>query len=131
MPTEAITGSARAPGLLQSLKELGRTVVDILHTRVDLLVTEIAEEQARLAELVLMAGLALLCFFLGVVFAAFLVVVAFWDTPYRILATAVIAAALFGAGCLLWVVFMKKAKVKPRLFSESLDELGADLERLK
>ncbi|OGA26954.1 MAG: hypothetical protein A3I01_16290 [Betaproteobacteria bacterium RIFCSPLOWO2_02_FULL_65_24] len=131
MQTEAVTGTGRAPGLLDSLKDLGRTVVDILHTRVDLLVTEIAEEQARLAELVLIAALSLLCFFLSVVFVAFLVVVAFWDTPYRILATGVIAVALFAVGCVLGMIFIKKAKTKPRLFSESLDELGADLERLR
>ena len=131
MQTEAVTGTGRAPGLLDSLKDLGRTVVDILHTRVDLLVTEIAEEQARLAELVLIAALSLLCFFLSVVFVAFLVVVAFWDTPYRILATGVIAVALFAVGCVLGMIFIKKAKTKPRLFSESLDEFGADLERLR
>ena len=131
MQTEAVTGTGRAPGLLDSLKDLGRTVVDILHTRVDLLVMEIAEEQARLAELVLIAALSLLCFFLSVVFVAFLVVVAFWDTPYRILATGIIAVALFAVGCVLGMIFVKKAKTKPRLFSESLDELGADLERLR
>jgi uncharacterized membrane protein YqjE len=131
MQTDAITSPARAPGLLQSLRSLSRTAIDILHTRFDLLVTEIAEEQARLAELLLVAALSLLCFFLSIVFVAFLVVVAFWDTDYRILATGLMAALLFGIGCGLGAVFLKKVKSKPKLFSESLDELGADLERLK
>jgi uncharacterized membrane protein YqjE len=131
MHIEAVSGGARAPGLLESLKDLGRTAVEILHTRFDLLVAEIAEEQARIAEILLMAALALLSFFLSVVFFAFLIVVAFWDTPYRILATGLIALVLFVLGAALTWGFVKKAKEKPKLFRESLDELGADLERLK
>lgn len=131
MLIDAATSSTRAPRLLESVKDLGRTAIDILHTRFELLVTEIHEEQARIAEILLMAALSLLSFFLSIVFFAFLIVVAFWDSDYRVLATGLVALFLACVGGALFFAFIKKAKAKPKLFSESLDELGEDLERLK
>ena len=78
-----------------------------------------------------MAALSLLSFFLSLVFFCFVIVLFFWDTDYRILATGVIALALAALGGGLFFAFMKKAKAKPKLFSDSLDEIGADLQRLK
>jgi uncharacterized membrane protein YqjE len=52
----AAGAQSRAPGALASLKALGRTALDILHTRLELLVTAIAEEQGRLAELLVYAA---------------------------------------------------------------------------
>lgn len=121
----------RTAGPLESLKELGRTAVEILHTRFDLLVTEIAQEQSRLAELLLYAALALLCLLLAVVALAVFVLASLWDTPYRLPATGVIAAGLVVACAACAITFVKKARAKPRLFATSLDELGADLEHLQ
>ena len=127
----ATRGHGRTAGPFESLKDLGRTAVDILHTRFDLLVTEIHEEQSRVAELLLYAAVAILCIFLALVIVAVFVVASLWDTPYRTLATGLIAAALAIAGIVCAVTFFRKAKARPRLFSSSLDELGADLERLR
>ena len=127
----ATSGHTRSPGPFESLKELGRTAVDILHTRFDLLVTEIHEEQGRLAELLLYAAIAILSLFLAVVIVAVFVVASLWDTEYRVLATGLIAAALIVAGVACAVTCIRKAKAKPRLFDASLDELGADLDRLR
>jgi len=127
----ATGGHAQTAGPFASLKELGRTAVDILHTRFDLLVTEIAEEQSRLAELLLFAAIAILCLFLAVVIVAVFVVASLWDTPYRVIATGGIAAVLALSGIGFGIAVIKKAKAKPKLFSSSLDELGADLDRLK
>jgi uncharacterized membrane protein YqjE len=121
----------RTGGFFESLKALGSTAIDIVHTRLELLVTEIAEEQANLMELLLIAALSLLCFFLGVVFVAFFVVVAFWETPYRMLATGLIAAALFIAAIALWVVFRNKGKEKTRLFGSTLREMAIDRDLLR
>ena len=127
----ATSGHTRGAGPFESLRELGRTAVDILHTRFDLLVTEIHEEQNRIAELLLYAAIAVLCLFLAVVIIAVFIVASLWDTQYRTLATGLIAALLIlvGAGCA--VTFARKAKERPRLFSASVDELGTDLERLR
>ena len=82
-------------------------------------------------ELLLYGAVALLCLFLAAVILAVFVVASLWETPYRLLATGVIAAMLVAACAACTLVFVKKAKAKPRLFGASLDELGADLERLR
>lgn len=125
--------AAAAPeaGPYDSLKALGRTAVDIVHTRFELLVTEIAEEQNRLAELLLYATLALMCVFLALVIVAVFVVASLWETPYRMLATGVVSVLLIASALAFATVFARKARAKPRLFSTSLGELGADLERLR
>jgi len=131
MVREEIAGRPQASGLIDSLKGIARTAVEILHSRLELLVTEIAEEQSRLIELALVAALALLAVFLGIVFAAFLVVAAFWDTPYRLWATGLIAVALIVVGAALWTVFLKKAKAKGKAFAATLHELATDIEHLR
>lgn len=117
--------------VLDSLKELAQNALEVLHTRFELLVTEIAEEQSRLAELLLHAVLALVCLFLAAVLLAALLVASLWDTPYRLPAIGASAAVLLAAGAAGAITFVRKAKAKPRLFSTSLGELGADLARLK
>jgi uncharacterized membrane protein YqjE len=122
---------SRAPGALASLKALGRTAVEILRARVALLVTEIAEEQGRLAELLVYAALALLCLALAIVTLAILVVVSLWDTPYRLLAAGAMAAVFAAAGVASAIALVRKTRAKPRLFGASLAELDTDLERLQ
>jgi uncharacterized membrane protein YqjE len=117
-------------GLLESLKTLGRLAVDMLHTRLDLLATDLAEEQGRITELLLMGAVALLCIFLATVFAAFFIVVMFWDTPYRLAVPGVIAAALAIAAAAFWTAFRRRVRTKSKLFSATLEELGADIKRL-
>lgn len=120
----------RAPGPFAALRALGRTTLEILHTRLALLIAEIAEEQSRLAELLLYAALALLCLVVAIVMLAVLLMAALWDTPYRLAAAAVVAAMFAAAGIASAVALMKKSRSKPRLFGASLDEVGADLDRL-
>jgi uncharacterized membrane protein YqjE len=128
---EIAAGRAQASGLIDSLKGVARTSVEIVHSRLELLVTELSEEQSRLIELVLVAGLALLTLFLGIVFAAFLVVAAFWDTPYRLWAPGIIALVLVAGAAALWLVFTKKAKAKGKAFAATLHELATDIEHLR
>jgi len=127
---DATPAEARG-GLFDSLKTLGRTAVEALHTRFDLLATELGEEQARITELLILAALALLCLFLAIVFAAFFVVVVFWDTPYRLWATGLIALGMLGAAGLLWVGVRKSIKSRPKPFRATLEELSADVQRLR
>jgi len=131
MVREEIAGRAQPGGLLESLKGIARTSVEIVHSRLELLVTELSEEQSRLIELALVAALALLAVFLGIVFAAFLVVAAFWDTPYRLWAPGIIAVVLIAAAAVLWTVFVKKAKAKGKAFAATLHELATDIEHLR
>jgi uncharacterized membrane protein YqjE len=132
MPIGATTVDRRTGGgLFESLKRLGRTAVEALHTRLDLLSAELKEEQARITELLVVAALALLCLFLAIVFAAFFVVVAVWDTPYRLWVIGLIALILMAAAALLWRSFRRRIIERPKPFKETLEELRADIQHLR
>jgi len=130
MPHDATLTEGRA-GLFESVKGLGRSAIEALHTRLDLLSTELKEEQARITELLVIAVLALLCLFLAIVFAAFFVVATVWDTPYRLWAIALIAVVLAGSAAAMWSYFRRKITGRPRPFHATLEELSADIERLR
>ena len=131
MPHDATLTEGRSPGLFDSVKALGRSAVEALHTRLDLLSTELKEEQARITELLVIAVLSLLCVFLAIVFAAFFVVVAVWDTPYRLWVIGLLAATLAGAAAALWSHFRRKITARPRPFHATLEELSADIQRMR
>jgi uncharacterized membrane protein YqjE len=130
MPTGTTTAEARS-GLFESLKHLGRTAIEALHTRLDLLSAELKEEQLRITELLVVAALSLLCAFLAIVFAAFFVVVAVWETPYRLWVTGLLALALVAAAAMLWRNFRRRMMERPRPFKATLEELSADIEHLR
>jgi uncharacterized membrane protein YqjE len=122
MPTATV--ESRSGGLFESLKHLGRTAVEALHTRLDLLSAELKEEQARITELLVVAALSLLCVFLAIVFAV-------WDTPYRLWVTGLLALSLGAAAILLWRSFRRRMSDRPRPFKATLEELSADIEHLR
>lgn len=117
-------------GLFDAIKTLLRSLVDIVHTRLDLLVTELAEEQANILRLCLITALSLLCAFLGVVFVAFFIVIAFWESPYRLWATGCIALALIFASFMLWQVVISESKKKGKLLASTLQAFVSDKEKL-
>lgn len=120
---------AATGGLFESLKTLSSSLVGIVHTRLELLSTDLAEEREHLVLLLVMALLALFCLGVGIVLVAILVALAFWES-HRLMAlgglTGVFLAAGAGAG---WLA-MHKARARPRLFEASLAELSKDRQRL-
>jgi uncharacterized membrane protein YqjE len=75
-------------GLLASLTALAATLVAIVHTRLDLLSSDLEEERAHVLSLLVLSLSALFFLGIGVLLVTLLVVVAFWDT-YRLLVLAV------------------------------------------
>jgi uncharacterized membrane protein YqjE len=122
--------TAPGDGLVDSVKDVARLLLEIFQTRLHLLMTELAEEQAYLAERLLLAAIGLLCFSLGVIFVAFLIVFVLWETPYRNWAAGLIALTFFAVGTLLWLSFLSKGKEKPPFLSATLREFSIDRERL-
>ena len=118
-----------APGLFASVKKLAATLVSIARTRVELLSVEIEEEVERLASLLFGAVVSL--FFLGIaiILIAILIVAAFWEN--RLVALAFLALFFSVMGFFSASLFLKKARSRSRLFSQSLDELGKDLSELE
>ena len=120
---------AAAGGLFESLKTLSGSLVGIVHTRLELLSTDIAEERAHLTTLLVLGLVALFCLGVGVVLLAILIAVAFWDT-HRLAALGGLTGFFMIAGAGLAWLAMHKARTKPRLFDASLAELSKDRQHL-
>ena len=121
---------AASEGLFESLKTLSVSLVSIVHTRLELLSTDVAEEREQLTSFLVLVLVALGCFGVGVVLLAMLVVVAFWET-HRLLALAGMTGLFLAAGVGLGWLAMHRVRSKPRLFEASLAELSKDRQQLR
>jgi len=121
---------AASEGLFESLKTLSVSLVSIVHTRLELLSTDVAEEREHLTSFLVLVLVALGCFGVGVVLLAMLVVVAFWET-HRLLALAGMTGLFLAAGVGLGWFAMHRVRTKPRLFEASLAELSKDRQQLR
>jgi len=117
-------------GLLASIKNLTATLIDIVHTRLDLLCTDMEEERQRLVSLLAMAFVSLFCLCVGVVLLAIFIVVMFWDT-HRLLVLGLLTGIFMISGVVLWSLAMHSLKTMPRLFAASLAELSKDREQIE
>ncbi len=117
-------------GLFDSLKAMLATLLGIAQTRVELIGTEVEEQFARLVSLLAWGLVALFFAFTGVILSAIAFIVLFWDSN-RVLAAAGLAVAFVLLAVIAALVFVAKAKARPRLFKASLDELAKDRSELE
>jgi uncharacterized membrane protein YqjE len=128
--SQSSSGPASAAGLFHSLTHFVGTLIGVLHTRLELLTTEVQEEIQRAASLLIWAFIAAFAAMMALFLAALAVIFAFWDTHRLLVALAMVALfvliAAVGA-----VTLMKRLKNKPRLLSGTLAELARDRDHLK
>jgi uncharacterized membrane protein YqjE len=117
-------------GLFKSLGNLVHTVLTIAQTRLELITTELQEEVQRAAKLLVLAFVALVCGFLGLLLAALTIVFVFWDT-HRVAASIGVTVAFVVFTAIAVGVMMSKIKSKPRLLDASLTELARDRDELR
>jgi uncharacterized membrane protein YqjE len=116
-------------GLFESLKTLSGSLIAIVHTRLELLSNDIAEEWAHLTTLLVLGLVALFCLGVGLVLLTILIAVAFWES-HRLAALGGLTGFFLVAGSgLVWLA-MHKARTRPRLFEASLAELSRDRQQL-
>lgn len=116
-------------GIVQSLRNLAATLVALLRTRFELLVTELEEERIRLLQLLFWAAGALFFLGVGILLLTVLLVAVFWDS-YRITAIVVLAGIFLAAGIGMAIGVRNRMHAQSRLFSASLEELERDRNRL-
>jgi uncharacterized membrane protein YqjE len=128
--SEHDTDGARPRGLFDSLKELLATVTALAQTRLELVGTELEEQVARLAILLVWSIVALFLVFTAIVLAAVAIVIVFWD-EHRVLVAFGLAGgmALLAGGSVLYVI--NQLKQRPRMFQATLEELEKDRQRLE
>ena len=116
--------------LLESLRNLAKTFVALVQTRIELFASEIDEERTRLARIVVLALTALFCIGLAVVLCVLLVAVLFWEDN-RLLALGVLAG-FFALGGLAALLALRSAvRQRPKFLSATLAELRKDEKELE
>lgn len=121
---------AASGGLFESLKTLSVSLAGIVHTRLELLSTDIAEEREQLTAFLVLVLVALGCLGVGVVLLSILIVVVFWET-HRLVALAGLSGLFLTAGVGLAWFALHRVRTKPRLFEASLAELSKDRQHLR
>jgi uncharacterized membrane protein YqjE len=116
---------AQGSGLFASVRALLGTMLGIVQTRLELLVTELEEERLHLGKLLLYGFLALFFFGLGVLLLSILIIAACWES-HRLAAIAALAGMYLGLALACAVILRRQARQKPRLFSASIAELVKD-----
>ena len=116
-------------GLFSSLANLASSLVAIIHTRLDLLSSDIEEGRQRLMSLLVIAFVSLFCLCVGVVFLTILIVVFFWDT-HRVLVLTFLTSIFLISGVVLSAIALRSLKTMPRMFKDSLAELLKDQEQI-
>jgi len=117
-------------GLVHSARQLGGTAIEIAHTRLQLLTTELQEEVRQVGAILLWAFVCAFAAMLGLFLSALAVIFAFWDT-HRMAATlgmlGLFVAIAAGAA---WKL-MAKLRGKPPLLNDTLAELAKDRDQLR
>ena len=113
-----------------SIKEnIGRvasTLVDMLHTRLELVSVELEEELIRFSSYFIFSLIALFCAGVAVSLLIFLIIALFWD-EHRI-AVLLTLIGVFGAASILIAAWLRKQFLnRPRLFEFSIAELKKDI----
>ena len=122
--------TGRAEGLFESLRNLARTFLAIVQTRIEIFASEIDEERTRLARIAVLAAVAALCIALAVILLVFFLVVLFWDTD-RLLAIGVLAGVFAIGGIAACLGLRAAISKRPKFLSATLAELRKDGTRLE
>jgi uncharacterized membrane protein YqjE len=120
----------RAAGLTASLRALGSTLVELVGVRAELAVVELRQEGERKKEQLALAAAGGVFLALGLLLAAFFVVVFFWDT-HRLAAIGGVTVLYLGIGAAAFARLQFKVATSPPPFEATLRELAADREMLK
>ena len=118
------------PSFYQSVKAYLATWVEVLRTRVELFSVECEEERERVEQLVILGATALVCLAFGVLLVTLFVVVAFWETNYRLAVLGGFAVLYLAAGTVVGLITRRKSRTRPKLFSATLGELTKDYRHL-
>lgn len=121
--------AGRGSGLLGSLRQFASTTIEIVHTRIELLATELDEERQRVAAALWLAAVGAFCLALGILLGILFLVVLFWDT-HRLLVLGMLSGGFLAAGIAAILALRTSIAEHPRLFSQTLAELRRDHDQL-
>lgn|SRR5262245_18880474 len=120
----------RDEGMMGSLHQLGRSLLRVIATRLEILATEVSEERFNVTKLALVALTVLFCLQVGLMLGLLFVVLAIGN-EHRLAAIG-IAALVMLLGALGGVLWLRAwLKTRPPMFGATIAELRKDRERLR
>jgi uncharacterized membrane protein YqjE len=117
------------PGIFESGRALLATLVQLMHTRVELFTTELEEEMHRIAMLLLWGAVAIFGGWLFVLMLSLTLVIAYWDEHRLLVAGVMTAVFLVLVLFSLWRLRVGLSS-RPRLLASSREELRRDRDAL-
>ena len=124
------TGPRPVAGLFQSLNHFLATLVAIVHTRLELLTTELQEEVRQVGAILLWAFVAAFAAMMGLFLVALAVIFVFWDT-HRLAASLAMVGLFVAVAVVAGLILRHKLTTKPPLLDDTLAELARDRDQLK
>lgn len=115
-------------GCPPSLREGAVALINLYRTRLELLLLDLEEERERIEQLLIMAGVAIFLFGLGVLVATAFFVALWWEA-IGVWGLLIFAALYLGAAGALVAVLRHRAKHRPRTFAGTLREFEKDAAR--
>ncbi|HEY0683388.1 MAG TPA: phage holin family protein [Steroidobacter sp.] len=129
-PQGAHDTSRPVAGLFQSLNHFLATFVAIVHTRLELITTELQEEVRQVGAILLWAFIAAFAAMMGLFLAALAVIFVFWDT-HRLIASLAMIGLFVLVAVVAGLILKHKLSTKPPLLDDTLAELAKDRDQLK
>jgi uncharacterized membrane protein YqjE len=117
----------RKPGVLASLRRLGATLVEVLHTRAELLARELERERVRITRLLLLGIVALFFLALGAITFTIFIVVLFWDSQ-RLVAIGFLTVLYFALAIGFAMLAKRDAAQSAKPFTSTVAQLKKDRE---
>jgi uncharacterized membrane protein YqjE len=115
--------------ILESLKGLGRTFVEILGNRVETLSLDLKEDRIRFVSLLLLGASAFFVLSLGIILVVFFLVLTFWTTN-RLMVIGILTAMFLCGGLILLALLVQRVRHLPGPFEGTLSELYKDRDAL-
>jgi uncharacterized membrane protein YqjE len=127
---EVNAGPRPVAGLFQSINNFLATFVAIVHTRLELLTTELQEEVRQVGAILLWAFIAAFAAMMGLFLGALAVIFVFWDT-HRLAASLAMIGLFVAVAVAAGLMLRHKLSTKAPLLDDTLAELAKDRDQLK
>jgi uncharacterized membrane protein YqjE len=123
-------GGGESSSVVELFKRTLAVLSSILHTRLELFVTELEEQRERLKQALILTLLAFFGLSLGFILLTIFLVVLFWERGWLV-ALGGLAALYLGVGIAAALMLRRKIVARTGLFSASLEELAKDRDHLR
>ncbi|MGH7811210.1 MAG: phage holin family protein [Candidatus Binatia bacterium] len=128
--SDRATGRDGEPGILHGFKSALAVLSSMLHTRIDLFVTELEEERERLKQTLVLTLVLFFGLSFGLILLTIFIVALFWDKGW-IAAIGCLGAVYLGVGVAAAMKLRGALLQRPGLFPATLAELSKDRDRLR